>query len=313
MPPLSSIIGLLLTRTNKNIELIKLGKNKKSNNSTPKRGYSVNSNNNNELAKKISLERLQLQKLRNNQIKLNSQMVILNEFKNNLFDRIKNKTLSELDILEYFKLVISKILQNNRLINRIINNIKPSNNKNILEELLNVKDENNKTLLQYAVERNFDEIESFLLKLNINILDKQIEQVLESKNLSNFSILKDNIKKLLLKGYKINKIDEFINKAFGQSKFELLKYLIEIKFGIMDLFKFPQSKAINYTKESQLTQNIRAYMVSLQKNNGIIFAKFIIFMKQLNNARANKTNIKFRQQLYGSDELRIIIEASKSK
>ena len=81
----------------------------------------------------------------------------------------------------------------------------------------------------------------------------------------------------------------------------------------MDLFKFPQSKAINYTKESQLTQNIRAYMVSLQKNNGIIFAKFIIFMKQLNNARANKTNIKFRQQLYGSDELRIIIEASKSK
>ena len=240
-------------------------------------------------------------------------MVILNEFKNNLFDRIKNKTLSELDILEYFKLVISKILQNNRLINRIINNIKPSNNKNILEELLNVKDENNKTLLQYAVERNFDEIESFLLKLNINILDKQIEQVLESKNLSNFSILKDNIKKLLLKGYKINKIDEFINKAFGQSKFELLKYLIEIKFGIMDLFKFPQSKAINYTKESQLTQNIRAYMVSLQKNNGIIFANFMIFMQQLNKARANKTNRKFRQQLYGSDELRIIREPNNSK
>ena len=303
MPPLSSIIGLLLTRTNKNVELIKLGKNKKSNNSIPKRAYSVNNNNNNELAKKISLERLQLQKLRNNQIKFNSQIEILTEFKNNLFGRIKNEKLNEEDILEYFKLLISRILLNNRLINRRINNIKPSNNnKNILEQLLNLRDENNITLFQYAVERNFLQIQSFLEKLDVNILDKKINSFLEStKSNNNLLKLLDNIKELLSKGYKINKLDEFINKAFDSSNFILLKYLIEIKFEIMDLIKFPQSKAINYKRESQLTQNIRNYMLSLQTKNSIIFRNFIIYMQNLNKVQGNKRNQNIRRKLFYSN------------
>lgn len=298
MPPLLSILGLFYK--NKNIELTKLHKNITSKNLTSKRAYSVN---NNELEKKILLERLQLKKIENNKIKFNSQITILNEFKNNLFGRIKNIALSELDILKYFKLVISKILQNNRLINRIINNIKPSNNnKNILEELLNLRDKNNKTLLQYAVERNFYEIESFLLKLNINILDKQINLFLESTNANN-NLLKllDNIKELLSKGYKINKLDEFINKAFDSSNFRLLKYLIEIKFEISDLIKFPQSNAINYKRESQLTQNIRNYMLSLQTKNSGIFTNFIIYMINLNKVQKNKRNQNLRRKLFLSN------------
>ena len=65
-----------------------------------------------------------------------------------------------------------------------------------------------------------EQIEMNIAELSLKIIDNRIECIkiinsfLEStKSNNNLLKLLDNIKELLSKGYKINKLDEFINKA----------------------------------------------------------------------------------------------------